>query len=490
MALPVPLLLLLLLSSSLSQGTPLNIYKFHDNQPLTIPLTRRNLLLDLGSTEKFLDNQRKGVEAKYGVLVRDEDGLVKRQSSTGGASAVVMSNYFADAEYTGLVSVGTPAQDFQVILDTGSADLWISTAPCSCDSSVPLYEPTSSSTSKSSSTPFAIVYGSGNASGTLEQDTVTIGGFTVQNQIFAAVTDSFNVVSDGVSGILGLGWQPLATSKATPLVQAIANGGQLPEQSFSFAMTRFANISSAYNKAEPGGIMTLGGTNSSLFTGDINFNSLTSSGSFWLIQLDDITVGGSSTSTSSSSVAIDTGTSLIGGPPADVRAIYSQIDGSQPVTIQGVDGYWAYPCKALPSVAMKFGGISYAIDPADFNAGTASSNTNVCLGAFFEIETSRNNPDWIVGAAFLKNVYTNFRFSPNPAVGFASLSSNAQRIMVLQGTAPASNSDATSVGGGDDGGNSNSGSGSGSGKPSGAFELVPSRLSMLVATAALVVGFL
>lgn len=49
---------------------------------------------------------------------------------------------------------------------------------------------TKSSTYKSSSTKFSIEYGDGStASGHLAQDTVSIAGLTIKNQIFADVTD-------------------------------------------------------------------------------------------------------------------------------------------------------------------------------------------------------------------------------------------------------------------------------------------------------------
>lgn len=74
--------------------------------------------------------------------------------------------------------------------------------------------------------------------------------------------------------------------------------------------------------------LTVGGTNSSLFTGTMNFVPLTNSGmrlynltrrmlislapatgSYWLIPLQDVSVGGTSVGVSATSVAIDTGTS-------------------------------------------------------------------------------------------------------------------------------------------------------------------------------------
>lgn len=63
-----------------------------------------------------------------------------------------------------------------------------------------------------------------------------------------------------------------------------------------------------------------------------------------------------------------------------------------------------------------------------FLAGNVDEIGKRCLGAVFALNTGSNAPDLIVGAAFLKNVYAAYRFSPNPAVGLASLSNVANAM--------------------------------------------------------------
>jgi cathepsin D len=84
------------------------------------------------------------------------------------------------SEFYATISVGTPAVDYYMVLDTGSSDMILAEESCSgCSSSTPGYSPSSSSTSVTSSEAFSITYGSGSASGTLVEDTVGIAGYSM-----------------------------------------------------------------------------------------------------------------------------------------------------------------------------------------------------------------------------------------------------------------------------------------------------------------------
>lgn len=85
---------------------------------------------------------------------------------------------------------------------------------------------------------------------------------------------------------MGLAYETIAESRSTPFWQSLAQGSSLSTAEFSFWLTRFQDDENA-SANEPGGAFTLGGTNSSLFTGDVDFVNIPSdvTPSFWLLPL-------------------------------------------------------------------------------------------------------------------------------------------------------------------------------------------------------------
>jgi cathepsin D len=84
-------------------------------------------------------------------------------------------------------------------------------------------------------------------------------------------------------GIMGFAWPPLSFSKLPTVWEVLADAGKLSEPQFSFFLTRYhSNNSATY--LEPGGLITLGGSNKRLYTGKIEFYDLTLE-SGWILDL-------------------------------------------------------------------------------------------------------------------------------------------------------------------------------------------------------------
>jgi cathepsin D len=83
---------------------------------------------------------------------------------------------------------------------------------------------------------------------------------------------------------MGLAWPALSYSNFTPFWQVLTKEGKLSKPEFSFFLTRYHyNDSATY--LEPGGTFTLGGTDKSLYTGNIEFHPLAAKPSGWILNL-------------------------------------------------------------------------------------------------------------------------------------------------------------------------------------------------------------
>lgn len=147
---------------------------------------------------------------------------------------------------------------------------------------------------------------------------------------------------------MGLAFASIASSGATPFWQNIVNTkGALTNPLFAVQLTRFSNVSSSGSgsQLEPGGTFTLGATNASLYTGDIDYQNIPDGApGYWMQELTGLSVQGQSVTLpggSGSWAAIDTGTTGIAGPSDILAELYSHIPGASKGTGQ-FDGYYIY----------------------------------------------------------------------------------------------------------------------------------------------------
>ncbi|TFK39433.1 aspartic peptidase A1 [Crucibulum laeve] len=358
---------------------------------------------------------RLGLQEKY-------DASTPQRRSVG-TNLIINQN--ADSSYFGTLAIGTPPISYSVILDTGSADLWLAGSSCymGCNQTV-TFNSSASSTFVNQSTPFSVTYGSGKAVGDLAQDVVQMAGFQVTDQTFAICNQvSTGLLIDPVSGLLGLAFQTIASSKAMPFWETLVTEGAWESPLMAFHLTRYINASGAQVE-EPGGSFDMGFTNSSLYTGDIDYVNMPSRGTYWLLEMTSVTVEGATIplpSGSDSYAAIDTGTTLIGGPAVYIAMIFSQIPGAIPGE-GNFESYYKYPCDTQVNIQLSFGSKNWTISSDDFELTRLKGG--MCLGPFFVVPTTGATPAWIIGDTFLKNVYSVFRYNP-PSIGFAQLSESA-----------------------------------------------------------------
>jgi hypothetical protein len=105
---------------------------------------------------------------------------------------VPMQNY-ANEVWVGSVAIGTPEQDFTVVLDTGSSNLWVPNVKCDlkfdlgCEGKHKYNASASQTAVPDSCEILFLAYGTGSCIGVLANDTVTFGGLQVKNIQFGSI---------------------------------------------------------------------------------------------------------------------------------------------------------------------------------------------------------------------------------------------------------------------------------------------------------------
>ncbi|CAL4975135.1 unnamed protein product [Urochloa decumbens] len=260
-------------------------------------------------------------------------------SSSGGlrGGELVPLKNFLNAQYFGQIGVGCPPQNFTVVFDTGSANLWVPSAKCFFSLAChfhPKYESSVSSTYKPNGTPASIHYGTGAVAGFYSEDQVTVGNLVVQNQEFIEATHEpgFTFLFAKFDGILGLAFQEISVEGSVPVWYNMMSQRLVPEPVFSFWLNR--------NPIEgEGGEIVFGGVDPQHYKGDITYTRVTRKG-YWQFEMGDFLIGEESTGICVDGCAAiaDSGTSLIAGPLVAIAQIHERI---------GAAGVVNHECKQV-----------------------------------------------------------------------------------------------------------------------------------------------
>jgi len=250
-----------------------------------------------------------------------------------GALPPVPISSYSDAQYYGDITLGTPAQTFAVVFDTGSSNLWVPSQQCPvwdlpCDLHR-RYDHTKSTTYVANNQPFSIQYGSGAATGFLSQDNMGISNVTIKNQVFAEITGEPGIafLAAEFDGIMGLAFDSISVDHVTPVWYNLLSQGLVSQPVFSFWLNRDANA-----PAGKGGELLLGGADPSRYTGAFTYVTVTSD-TYWEFNMDSLSIGGKTFCTNCKTIA-DTGTSLLAGPTAAVAEIQKAIGATGVLTAE------------------------------------------------------------------------------------------------------------------------------------------------------------
>jgi len=323
-------------------------------------------------------------------------------------------NNFLDTQFYGPISIGTPAQDFKVVFDTGSANLWVPShscwsAACWVHST---YKSSDSSTYTANGTEFNITYGSGGIDGFFSTDSVTLGGLTATDVSFGEATtlSGISFIASRFDGICGMAYQAISVDAEIPYFQYLINQGLVPEPSFSFYLGNAPG-------SNDGSSMILGGIDASLATTNFTYVPLISD-SYYIVNLDGVSISGQSYNVDQMHAIIDTGTSLIVGPSAWIN----EITAALPQNIQ------CNETSTYPDVVFTMAGVQYTL-PASYYV---LNEMGECLLGIMSMDLPASFGNTIIlGDVFIRAFYTHFDYG-NSRVGFAEAAGSTATVVIQE----------------------------------------------------------
>ena len=373
------------------------LHKRPDSELIAAHLEReRDALLLLQSAPTEEERALRGFALKESTLIQK-------------AESEIIKDY-SNAQYFGSITLGNPPQSFEVIFDTGSSNLWVPKVGCThCGNPFfgkkHKYNHDSSDSYKEDGKDFEIMYGSGSVSGYWSVESVTLADdLEITGQRFAEIQDAgglgFAYALGKFDGILGLGFTAISIDNTPTVFENAISQNLVDQPIFSFYLGDMGP-----------GELTFGGYDPDKFTGDLTYVKLQAA-TYWQISLDQV-VSGDYTSGTDQTAIVDSGTSLIAGPKAEVSKLAAAV-GAKP----NIMGEYTIDCAKLdsmPDITFKIDGKDYSIPGKD----TVIQSANTCLFAFMGIDFPPPGPQWILGDVFMRKYYTVFNYV-DQTIGFAA----------------------------------------------------------------------
>ncbi|GMT10369.1 hypothetical protein PFISCL1PPCAC_1666, partial [Pristionchus fissidentatus] len=325
-------------------------------------------------------------------------------------------NDYDDSEYVGNITIGTPGQAFEVILDTGSANLWVPDETCvggvsnACAKKHKFVSSKSSTWSKNGKS-WTITYGTGSAKGFLGVDTVRFGSdssaLTVPKCTFGQATSIAPFFkNDVIDGILGLAYQALAVDNVKPpFIEAIDQ--KLVQQPL---FTVWLEHEGKHENV-PGGIYTYGAVDTTNCGSVIAYEPLTTA-TYYQFKLKTAAIG-SYTNSKGWQVISDTGTSLIAAPKDVVEKAAAAVGAVYNKAV----GLYTLSCSAqIAPFKLTIGSHTYEINSKNMVIPVTNTLCGLALDPF---NGGGFGPSWILGDPFIRQ-YCQIYDVGNKRMGFAN----------------------------------------------------------------------
>jgi len=314
--------------------------------------------------------------------------------------------------YYGNVAVGSPAQEFQAVFDTGSGNLIVPGASCTSEACRKhrQFDPTLSKSSKQvncdgseviaplQADQITITFGTGEISGDCYNDRICVGSACTIGDLIVATDESAQpFASFGFDGVLGLARTSMAQGATFSMMERYRSTNSLHMPIFSVFLS-----DSEKEVSE----VTFGSFKEEHMASELFWVPVTQASGYWEVQIDDITFDSKPRKLCEAcKVAVDTGTSMLAGPTSVINKLRDQLSVNSDCS-----NY-----DSLPKLGFIVGGKILDLSPKEY----VNKDGGYCSVTLMSLDVPPpKGPLFIFGIPFLQKYYTVYD-SQQDRVGFA-----------------------------------------------------------------------
>ena len=298
---------------------------------------------------------------------------------------------YMNAQYFIDVEIGTPAQKFTMVPDTGSSNLWVYSKKCwaiPCWTH-PLYDNTKSSTYEKDGQAFDITYGSGSIKGTVSKDVATVGDGITSTMGFGEVTNVKGVsfLASQMSGILGLAYKSISVDGLDTFVDL----SNQKDKSFSFYL----------HDTSADSYMVMPGMDSEGY--EVIQSHKVVEEKYWALQLKTVAQGSNTIDASKYKAVIDSGTSLLVGPKAIVDPLIKGLSVKSDCS----------NINEMPELTFTIDDTPYTLAGSDYVLKVTEAGQSECLMGIQSMDFPAGFNYFILGDVFMRKYPSYFNLNDN-----------------------------------------------------------------------------
>lgn len=299
------------------------------------------------------------------------------------------------------VSLGTPPEQFTVLVDTGSSDLWVPSngaegQDCEGDQCAPFpggFNPALSTTNNILNADFSVGYVGSSSSGVWVTDTLQVGPITLDNFQFGVA----NTIVNSSTGVFGLSFKEQEGNGANGynnFPYALKQQGYIDKAAYSL----YFNSAGATE-----GTLLFGGYDKAKYAGELQWQQVPDGHDGASVVVDTITLGGVD-------IPLNTGFTLDSGSiftylPDDAwSSVAKQVKVGQ---YNETLGAFYIDCNAKVEVQVNFptGKISMSTESLIYQLSSIAGMPENA-GCYFGLQDTRQSDGYaLLGDSFLRNAY-------------------------------------------------------------------------------------